>query len=32
MGEGYVNRILGKLNEDDYKIYHDIYVPTKEGG
>lgn len=32
VGEAYVNRILEKLNNEEYKTFHDVYVPNKDGG
>ncbi|WP_067726890.1 NERD domain-containing protein [Oceanobacillus damuensis] len=29
-GEKRVNKILAKLDENEYKIYHDLYIPTGE--
>ncbi|WP_047984300.1 NERD domain-containing protein [Ornithinibacillus californiensis] len=29
-GENRVNKLLRKLDENEYKIYHDLYVPTEE--
>lgn len=32
IGEAYVNRILSKLDQNIYKIFHDVYVPDSDGG
>ncbi|HAM79234.1 NERD domain-containing protein [Ornithinibacillus bavariensis] len=29
-GENRVNKLLSKLDGNDYKIYHDLYIPTEE--
>ncbi|RXI96294.1 hypothetical protein DS745_21425 [Anaerobacillus alkaliphilus] len=31
-GEAFANRILSKLDPEQYTVFHDIYVPTEEGG
>ena len=31
IGEAFVNRILSNLDQEKYTIFHDVYVPSKDG-